>query len=122
MEMETRQETGRRGEDIAADFLCRKGYEILCRNFRHKIGEIDIIARKANRPETIVVCEVKARKTLAYGCPGEAVNREKRERIKRAASLYAAVNNLLAQDFRADVIEILFLKEKIYIRHIENAF
>ena len=51
-------ELGKIGEQLAADYLSRNGYEILERNFYYDKAEIDIIAQK--EPSTIVVVEVKA--------------------------------------------------------------
>ena len=69
-------ELGKEGETRAVEFLWKKGYRILERNFRTKRGEIDIIAR--NRKEIIFV-EVKTRKNLDYGFPSESVNDNKQK-------------------------------------------
>jgi len=78
-------ETGRAGEDEAVNFLKRKRYKILERNFRTKFGEIDIIAKKGKE---IIFIEVKTRKTTEFGYPEEAIDKEKQEHIKKVASYY----------------------------------
>lgn len=69
-----RQELGKEGEDFAADYLQKQGYEIIDRNFECKQGEIDIIAKDKNE---YVFIEVKTRQNLHYGMPCEAVNERK---------------------------------------------
>ncbi|MGN0795505.1 MAG: YraN family protein [Christensenellales bacterium] len=103
------------GENIAAEFLIKNGYKILCRNFRVKAAEIDIVAAKKN---LVVFVEVKARQNLNYGYPSEAVTKAKQRKIAIAAECFIAKNRMENNDFRFDVIEILGDE----INHIENAF
>ncbi|MBR0470367.1 MAG: YraN family protein [Clostridia bacterium] len=109
------------GEDIAAEYLEDKDYEILERNYSFKFGEIDIIAEKDG---CTVFVEVKTRKSRRYGSPAEYVDFRKQRRIKRVAACYRDIVN---DDVRFDVIEILYNEHngdfKITdINHIENAF
>ena len=91
------------------------------RNYRLKFGEIDIIAA---RDGGLVFVEVKTRKSNLFGEPSEYVDRNKQERVKKAAMVYADVENT---DMRFDVIEV-FYEEKngelflVKVNHIENAF
>lgn len=112
------KEKGDAGEALAALELIKKGYKIRERNFRTKLGEIDIIAEKDGY---IVFVEVKLRKNLLGGFPKEAVTKQKKRRILSAALEYAEKNALLSSDMRFDVIEIL-MGEKILFNHIEDAF
>ena len=112
------------GEEKAAEYLTANGYKILCRNFRCKAGEIDIVAIEE---KTILFIEVKTRADLSCGLPCEAVDKKKRYRIIRAAWLYIAMEvnkRLLSEisEFRFDVIEILVLNKRVWLRHIKNAF
>ena len=66
---------GELGENVACEFLIKNGYKIICRNYRNKYGEIDIIASFKNE---VVFIEVKTRKSLRYGFPAEAVNAQKK--------------------------------------------
>ncbi|MFL0249871.1 YraN family protein [Clostridium neuense] len=112
---------GNYGEDLANEHLKKLGYTILDRNFKCKIGEIDIIAQKHN---TVAFIEVKSRYNVLYGKPCEAVNFTKKLKIYKAAKFFITKNNLMNFDFRFDVIEITFNynNNKQLINYIENAF
>ena len=109
---------GTRGEIIAANYLKNKGYKIIERNYRNKIGEIDLIALDG---EILVFVEVKTRISKAFGDPLEAINLTKQEKIHRIATLYLMTKNKMEKPFRFDAISILGDSEED-IRHIENAF
>jgi putative endonuclease len=74
---------GKKGEELAAAWLVRNGYEILHRNWRHGRYEIDIIAR---RDGIIHMIEVKCRQSDTYGQPEDSVNRKKMAHILQGAS------------------------------------
>ncbi len=110
---------GKKGEQLAASFLSRNGFEILERNFRYGHGEIDLIVRKE---KLIVFCEVKARRTETYG-PGEsAVDERKQTRIRKVAEAYVEARELEGYEFRFDVIVVELKGKTSRIRVIENAF
>lgn len=77
-----RQALGAYGEETAAAYLRERGMQILDRNWRRREGELDIVARDG---ECLVVCEVKTRRSLAYGSPLEAVTWRKAARLRRLA-------------------------------------
>lgn len=77
-----RQETGRRAEELAAQFLCAQGLQILQRNYRRRLGELDIVARGE---DVLVVAEVRSRASDAFGGAAASVGWRKRRRITRAA-------------------------------------
>ena len=108
---------GARGEDIAEKYLRKKGYHILERNFRCRLGEIDIIALDGR---TLVFIEVKTRRNQNYGRPCEAVNLVKIRHILRTAACYTALSRVRYEELRIDVVEILLQGERPYIHHIEN--
>lgn len=110
---------GVQGEDVATNYLKNKGYQVLERNFRCKMGEIDIIACIH---KTLVFVEVKTRRSLNYGLPCEAVTKTKKLHIRRVATFYTIKHNFENISQRIDVVEILYQGEKAYIRHTENAF
>ena len=83
-----KQTVGEKGEKRACKYLELKGYKILERNYRCKLGEIDIIAEDKNKD--IVFVEVKTRSSLKYGAPSEAVNQYKQIHIKKVASYIIA--------------------------------
>ena len=106
------------GEEQAAKYLIAKGYEILDRNYRTKISEIDIIAIKS---EILVFVEVKTRTNINYGYPYEAVNLKKQDKIIKSSLIFIKQNKLINYQIRYDIIEV-FLGVKPRINHIENAF
>lgn len=106
---------GRAGEVKAEEFLRSQGYEILERNFKTRIGEIDLIAEKDG---TIVFVEVKTRSTEAFGTPAEAVGVNKRKKYALVASEYLVKHKKTDAPCRFDVIEI----ENDAINHITDAF
>ena len=107
---------GLKGEVGAKKFLEDKGYKILECNYKNKIGEIDLIAKDNN---CLVFVEVKARESLRFGYPREAVNFYKQQKIRRVAMGYLKHKGLYDKiNVRFDVIDILGDK----ITHIENAF
>ena len=107
--------SGALGEEQASKFLEKKGYKILEKNFKTKLGEIDIIAKHKNY---ICFIEVKNRSTLFAGRPSEAVTIPKQRKIKMTALMYLKLKGLTESDVRFDVVEIL--DDEINI--IENAF
>lgn len=98
------QQIGRYGEDVAARYLSEAGMAVLDRNWRCDIGEIDIVARDG---DTLVVCEVKTRSSLAYGSGLEAVTRAKADRQRRLAGRWLAARGLRARRVRVDVVAVL---------------
>lgn len=83
--MNTNQETGNQGEELAAGQLMERGYTILERNWTYRHWEVDIIASLHNRLHFI---EVKTRKSIRYGFPEESITREKMNSLKNAAEAY----------------------------------
>lgn len=110
---------GKKGEEIAEEFLLAKGYQIVKRNFRFGKGEIDIIARDG---DYLVFIEVKSRKNYDYGEPEYAITKSKQRQLKKIAEAYFYVNGIQEQLCRFDVITIIGHKENLIINHIENAF
>ena len=117
---------GADGEGKAVQFLLKQNYKILKTNFRvGRLGEIDIIARIG---EYICFIEVKTRRSLKYGTPGEAVTALKQKKIKQLASIFLSKKFNANQYIRFDVIEIILSQQKntteeiVSINHIINAF
>ena len=81
----TRRSVGVSGEELAAAWYVRRGYEVVARNWRCREGELDLVLRGGR---SYVFCEVKARTTDAFGAPVEAVNREKQQRVRRLAAIW----------------------------------
>lgn len=105
---------GRKGEDLALEYLEKNGFVIIEKNFRSRFGEIDLIVKDG---QTIVFVEVKYRLSENYGSPKEAVTNEKIKKIIRTAQYFITKNNFNSL-YRFDVVSIY--KDKI--EHIKNAF
>lgn len=98
-------ELGRRGEDAAARWYQKQGFAIVARNFRTRMGELDLVAV---RGDLLVIAEVKARSGDAgFGTPAEAVDYHKQQRLIRAAQLFLQRNPVYSRlAVRFDVVEI----------------
>jgi putative endonuclease len=101
--MARRQTVGRWGEEVAAQFLQDRGYEILQRNLRSAYGELDIIARCAG---TIVFVEVKTRTGSSFGLPEISVGARKIQHLLNSAQAFMQVYPGPEQAWRIDVIAI----------------
>ena len=113
---------GQRGESYACRYLRRRGYTIVARQDRTRLGEIDIVAIQRR---TVVFIEVKTRAAEEKGTPTEAVNADKQQRLTRAALGYMRRHDLLGNcAARFDVIAIVWPEDQTQpaINHIENAF
>ena len=111
---------GKTGEDYACRELEHRGYEILARRFRTRLGEIDIIARE---DDTLVFIEVKARRSTRFGEPCEAVHWRKQQTIGRLAAEYVLRYGIANARFRFDVVSVVFgegLRPRVEI--LRNAF
>lgn len=110
---------GNLAEQLAADFLEKKGYKILVKNFRYQKAEIDIIASFEN---VIIIVEVKARGSDIFMEPQEAVTKKKIKSLVMAADFFMKDRNL-DQEVRFDIIAVLpDERKKLQITHLEDAF
>jgi putative endonuclease len=112
--------TGAEGEKIAAEFLLKQGYQILERNFRTALGEIDIVALDG---KMLVFVEVKARSGVRFGAPQFAVDARKQAKMSRVALAYLSQKKMNASQCRFDVVGIVRgLNGATSIEHLKNAF
>lgn len=119
--MAKHNDTGKWGEDLAADYLRNSGYEIIEHDWRDGHRDIDIIARSPDL-RTIVFVEVKTRATDVITKPEEAVDRRKIRNISMAADSYVKMLNVL-DELRFDVISVIGgTKETAQVEHIIDAF
>lgn len=113
---------GKRGEECAANYLKERGYRITERNFYCRSGEIDIIAFMGKE---LVFVEVKAGQVSRsdYSFPEEAVTKDKRQKLLKAAEEYLMARKLEKQDFRFDIVSVEFgaRGQVRRISHFENA-
>ena len=100
----TRRALGSSGEDAAAAWYEANGYQVVARNWRCRLGELDLVAR---RGRTVVFCEVKTRSSLAFGAPVEAVTRTKQVRLRALAARWLEESPTPAAEIRFDVVSVL---------------
>lgn len=98
------QELGHWGENVAANFLVKAGYEILEQNFRTREGEIDLIVKK---DAELVFVEVKTRKNTEFSLPEDAINDEKLDHLEIAAAYYLEKHPEYDENWRLDVITVV---------------
>ncbi|MFC1704235.1 YraN family protein [Candidatus Omnitrophota bacterium] len=115
-----RKTLGESGEALAVEHLTKLGYRIIEKNFRSRLGEIDIIAKQKN---TICFIEVKTRSDLKKGYPQEAITKRKQHHLTRVALGYLKENGLMDKSARFDVVSILKREDATpAIDIIKNAF
>lgn len=123
-----RQRLGRAGEQLAADHLTRRGFQVLERNYRTRWGELDIVAYDGR---TLVFCEVKTRRSAPstgpwWFAPLESVGRFKREQVRKMAGRWLSErrNHPPAALLRFDAIGIRLdsAGRLLSLEHVESAF
>ncbi len=113
---------GREGERLAQRYLREHGYRILYRNFRApRGGEVDLVCRDKTSA-TLAFVEVKTRRGLGYGSPGEAVTREKQKLIARGALAWLRMLDQPDILFRFDIVEIVIEDSTPTFHLIKDAF
>lgn len=117
--MNSNQSVGKYGEDRAAEFLVRLGYEIIDRNWRCKSGEIDIIARDRN---CLVFAEVKTRTRTGFGHPFEAITAKKIQTMRSLVSQWCHNRNLASNEVRLDALSVLIVRGRVTIEHLKQVF
>lgn len=113
------QSLGFYGEQLAVNYLSEHSYSIVERNFRTRMGEIDVIAQKAN---TLHFVEVKTRIGTIKGMPYEAVTPTKIRHLMKAAQSYVLLNQKTGDKLSLDVISIILDSQRnlTSLRHYEN--
>ena len=117
-----KKELGRKGEEIALNFLKEKGYELIARNYRcHKFGELDLVMRDG---KYLVFVEVRTKKHTVHGTPLETVDYAKRRQIEKMAKLYMTKEKVPENTYcRFDVVGIVLSGNgEPQIEHIQDAF
>lgn len=116
--MAQHNQLGKKGEQLAVDYLLKKGYHIIECNYRFDKAEVDIIAQKG---QTLAIVEVKTRSTSDFGDPQDFLKPKQIQRIVKAVDEYVLVNNLDVE-IRFDIIAIVKENKGFSIEHLENAF
>ena len=104
---------------MAEDYLKKKGYKILERNYRCPLGELDLVGVDG---KVVVFVEVKVRSENLFGAPLEAVDWRKKKKMVKAALFFLSQYRLHQRDARFDVIGISKSARGPVIEHVTNAF
>ena len=113
-----KQEKGKKGEQMAAEYLISKGYRILETNWRAGKLEVDIIAIDA---DMLVFVEVKTRASSAFGEPEVFVDIAKQRHLIRAANIYIGKSGI-DKEVRFDIVSVILSEGMKSVKHIEDAF
>ncbi len=116
--MTDKQQTGRLGENLAAEQLTARGYRVVARNYRHSHAEIDLIAWDG---DILVFIEVKTRKNSDFGHPSGFLSAAQQKRISHAASHYMEEIDY-DWEIRFDVIAVILEGPEPTVEHVEDAW
>ena len=116
--MAQHNELGKKGEQLAVDFLLENDYEIVARNYRFDKAEVDVIAKQK---DILAIVEVKARSTSDFGDPQDFVKPKQIKNLVKAVDEYVTVNDLDV-DVRFDIIAITKEGKGYKIEHLKDAF
>jgi putative endonuclease len=119
MPMNSNQNVGKYGEDRAAEFLEKIGYEIIERNWRGSGGEIDIVARDR---DCLVFAEVKTRTRTGFGHPFEAITSRKVQTMRKLVSQWCHGQGQSFSKVRLDAISVLIVGGRVNIEHLKQVF
>lgn len=108
------QRAGQTGEDLAADFLSKRGYRIVARHFTCREGELDLVAVHRGR---LVFVEVKYRRSSLFGSALESITREKLRRLRAAAAVYRQ-RTRDRRPYRFEVVAISETENGTRIEHL----
>lgn len=117
--MNLKQDLGRYGEDQAASYLQDRGYEIIDRNWRSPVGEIDLVARDKER---LVFVEVKTRNGAGFGHPFEAITAKKVARMRRMVAEWCLAKQISGLKVRLDAVAVLITGGRVHIEHLKEVF
>lgn len=114
----SKKTVGLLGENCATNYLLKKGFKVLERNYRTpRWGELDVVAKEG---DVLVFVEVKTRTSLKYGPPQEAVDFFKRRSLKRACDYYITAHNYSRLPCRLDLITLLLEPGSSTIRKLAH--
>lgn len=116
--MATHNDLGKKGEDLAVDFLLKNRYDIIARNYVYQKAEVDIIAQRA---DTLAIVEVKTRSSIDFGNPQDFLKPKQIQRIIKAVDQFVT-SNKLDVEVRFDIIAIVKKDGRFKVEHLENAY
>ena len=109
---------GRKGEDLAASYLRELGWEVIERNYRSWLGEIDLVCRDH---DTLVFVEVKTRTGTDFARPDQSVTLRKQAKLRRLVEDYLVTHRLESRDVRFDVMGVTVGSRRPQFDHIVGA-
>ena len=110
---------GSRGEDTASDAYRRRGYRILARNWRCRLGELDLVVEQRG---VLVFCEVKTRRGSLLGGGYEAVTWKKRAKLRALGEAYLQASGTRPHSIRFDVASVAMHGPRSTVEIFEDAF
>lgn len=110
---------GSHGEDAAADAYRRRGYRVVARNWRCRLGELDLVVERRG---ILVFCEVKARRESVFGSGFEAVTRRKQAKLRAVAEAFLQATSSHPQAIRFDVASVAVHGPRSRLEIFEDAF
>jgi putative endonuclease len=110
---------GSRGEDAAADAYRRRGFRIVARNWRCRLGELDVVVQRRG---VLVFCEVKSRRESVFGGGFEAVTRRKQAKLRAVAQAFLQATGSHPQAIRFDVASVSVRGARSTVELFEDAF
>ncbi|GAB6157653.1 YraN family protein [Desulfotomaculum varum] len=117
----SKKDVGKRGEDEACQLLRSLGWQILSRNYRCRMGELDIVA--SDTTGALVFVEVRSRTGVSHGVPEESVDYRKQNKLRKLAQQYLLAHPQPPdKPCRFDVVAVYFNNNNKKIIHITNAF
>ena len=117
--MAQKQILGKYGEDLAAQYLNDRGYEIVDRNWRCSFGEIDLVTKHQGR---YVFVEVKTRNGNGFGHPFEAITPSKVSRMRKLCAEWCHANEKAGVKVRLDAIAVLIVGGRVAVEHLKQVF
>jgi putative endonuclease len=110
---------GRSGEDAAGEAYLRRGYRVLARNWRCRLGELDLVLERRG---VLVFCEVKSRRAGPFGGGYEAVDWRKRTKLRTLAEAFLQETGFRPHAIRFDVASIAVARGRSDVEVFEDAF
>lgn len=114
-----RARTGRQGEDAALAVYRRRGFVLVARNWRCRVGELDLVVR---RGDVLVICEVKTRRGSSFGGGYEAVTARKRAKLRVTAEAFLQEARARPRAVRFDVASVALGPRGPEVELFEDAF
>ena len=115
----TTASTGQTGEDAALGVYRRRGYRLITRNWRCRIGELDLVLA---RDDLLVFCEVKTRRGAAFGAGYEAVTARKRAKLRAVAEAFLLASAARPRSTRFDVASVSLGPRGAEVELFQDAF